>query len=184
MFKLCITGNLGFEFWEDVPEYEGIYQASTYGRIKNMNGKILKPSRHHSGYAIVSLSKNKKQRSINSHNIISALFLPKWKREYTQINHKDENKFNNRVENLEWCTPKYNSNYGTRNKRTAEARVNHPKISKRVLQFDLDGNCIGDYPSSAEVERRTGYFHTAINSCCIGKLKTAYGFKWQYADFQ
>ena len=91
------------------------------------------------------------------------------------MNHKDENKHNNCVQNLEWCTVKYNVNYGTRNERMAE------KKSKPVLQIDIKtGEIIKEFPSTMEVQRQLGINNSHISQCCKGKLKSAYCFKWQY----
>lgn len=181
MFKLCITSDLGFEYWQDIPEYEGLYQGSTYGRIKGVKrGKILKPFIDKGGYLYIILSKDNEPKICSVHRAVSKTFLPKWKPEYTQINHKDENPQNNRVENLEWCTSQYNINYGNRNSKVSKKMTNG-KLSKSVLQYNLQGTLIKNFPSIREVERETGYANTHISACCNGKSKTAYGYVWKYA---
>ena len=118
MFRLRITGNLGFEFWQDIPEYEGLYQASTYGRIRNK--KNISAVNYHInckwGYCQLHLWINGNSYSKRVHRLIAETFIPN-PNKYREINHIDENKLNNRVENLEWCTHKYNCAYGTRNQR-------------------------------------------------------------------
>ena len=179
MYRLVITADLGFEVWQDIPGFEGLYQASTYGRIKNKKcGNILKPVKHHSGYCLVSICGVTK----NIHRLIALTFLPKPQEGQTQINHKSEVKTENQVWNLEWCNAKYNTNYGTRNGRNSLSRINHPNISKRILQFDLKNNFIEKYLSLMDVERQLGFSHQNIYYCCCGKTKSAYGFIWQYAD--
>lgn len=188
-FKLCITGDLGFEVWQDIPGYEGKYQASTYGRVRSLDryvvrgkqtalfkGKIIKPCFDTQGYNHIEiLGKTQK-----IHRLAALTFLPRLNEEHVQINHKDENKSNNRIENLEWCTAKYNVNYGTRGKRAGNAQKNSPKRSKKVLQFDLDGNFIAEYPSIHEVSRVNGCLRAPIGRCCENKQKKAYGYKWRY----
>lgn len=199
MFRLVITGDLGFEVWQDIPGYEGLYQASTCGRIKSVertrnigiNNKqkqiiyerLLKYRNAH-GYSNVGLCKDSLQKQYRVHRLIAQTFLPTPKSELTQVNHKDENKFNNRVENLEWCTAKYNTNYGTGPVRRSKSQRNHPLKSKAVIQKDLDGNFIALYPSIIEAERITGYNNAHIAACCKHKKhhNTAYGYKWEYAE--
>lgn len=111
--------NLDGEIWKDAVGYEGLYEVSNLGRIKslidnhgNSREKIVKPIKNTHGYFTVNLSKDKKQRSVRLHRLIALTFIEN-PNNFPYINHKDENKTNNRVENLEWCTPKYNVNYGT-----------------------------------------------------------------------
>ena len=146
MYKLCITGDLGFEVWKDIPGYEGLYQASTYGRIRSLfrYRKILKICNRHRGYGTVTLCDGKKRISAAVHREVAKTFLPKFNLEYTQINHKDENPSNNRIENLEWCDSKYNINYGTGIQRSAEQKY------KPISQFSLNGNFLATYQSSKE----------------------------------
>lgn len=177
MFKLCITGDLGFEFWKDIPEYEGYYQASTYGRIRSIfrYKKILKVCNRHRGYGIVTLCVGKKRVSASVHREIAKTFLPKYKSECTQVNHKDENPSNNRVENIEWCDSKYNINYGTGIQRSAEQKY------KPIYQFDINGNFIASFQSAKGASKLLGISRGAICLCCKGKHKTAGGYVWKYA---
>ena len=116
------------EVWKDIPEYEGLYQASTLGRIrsvdrlilsrggffKHLKGVILIQTTAGRGYASVMLSKNGLTKRWNVHRLIALTFIPN-PNNYPEINHKDENKTNNIWTNLEWCDSKYNANYGHRN---------------------------------------------------------------------
>lgn len=182
MFKLVVKSDLGFELWQDIPGYEGLYEASTYGRIRNKkSGRILTPSVSEYGYCCTAFSVNGKRINVRVARIISQTFLPKPQEEQTQVNHKDENKLNNRVENLEWCDCKYNINYGTHKERMSRSQRNDPKKSKQILQYDLRGNLIATYPSAHEAKRINGYSDGNIRNCCRGLSKTAYGFIWKFA---
>ena len=99
-----------------------------------------------------------------------------------QVNHKNETKTDNKVENLEWCDSRYNDNYGTRNDKIGRSQLNHPNKSKTVSQYTKEGEFIAIYPSAQEAERQTGVDSRHISHCCIGKLKTAGGFIWRRAD--
>jgi len=100
------------------------------------------------------------------------------------INHKNEIKNDNRVENLEWCGHSYNINYGTRNKRSGESnskvQKNDPRKSKKVYQYTKDGILVKEWCSTMEIVRVLGFNQGHISYCCNGKLKQAYGFVWSY----
>ena len=98
-----------------------------------------------------------------------------------EVNHIDEDKTNNQIRNLNLMTRKENNNFGTRTERAAKAQMNDPNKSKRVQGFDKDGNLVYDFPSSKEAKRQMGFNNGNINSCCKGKLKSAYGYIWKYA---
>ena len=104
------------EVWKDVKDYEGLYQISDKGRVKSLwfgKEKILKPGRDTCGYLQVNLSKNGEKKTYQVHRLVAKSFLPN-PDNLSEVNHKDENKENNIVENLEFCDRKYNINYGTR----------------------------------------------------------------------
>lgn len=174
------------EIWRDIAGYEGLYQISNIGRVCSLNKgdsigtgnykrkcKILKNGTNTQGYEIVVLSKKGKRKTITVHRLVAEAFIPNPNR-FPCINHKDESRNNNTVENLEWCTHKYNSNYGTSQDRKVKA------IAKPIIQKDLHGNIIQMFPSSREVERVKGYKHQNIISCCKGIYESAYGYTWEY----
>lgn len=117
------------------------------------------------------------------HRFVASCFIPN-PQNLPEINHKNENKTDNRVENLEWCDGKYNSNYGTRNKRIAKAHKGHTTWNKgkKVYQYNKDGEFVKEWMSLHEIERVLGYNHGYISCCCNGKHKQAYDFVWKYAN--
>ena len=171
------------EIWCPIKGYEGIYEVSDQGRVKSIGyGKerTLKPGRNTQGYLQVKLCKNGEKKMYLVHRLVVQTFIPN-PDNLPQVNHKDENKENNSVQNLEWCDRKYNVNYGTRIKKISEKMTNG-KLSKPVLQFTKDGVFVREWKSTHDVERNLGYFHNNISYCCTGRYKSAYGFIWKYKD--
>lgn len=181
------------EIWKDIEGTEGKYKVSNKGRIKGENG-MLAQWVNKSGYMTTHLV-NRYGKSTLVHRLVAEAFIPN-PNDYPQINHRDECKTNNNVENLEWCDAKYNSNFGTRNERMGQKlkgrrpsentiKANVERCSRKVSKYTLDGEFIETYPSLAEAERQNeGVYHTNIIRCCngSGRLKSTGGFKWKYAD--
>ena len=110
------------ETWCDIPRYRGKYYVSDHGRIKNGNGLIMKPMVCTNGYLAACLWKNNKQEKILIHRLVAEMFIDNWE-DCSDVNHIYEDKTNNCVENLEWCTHLYNMNYGGVRKRISEANM-------------------------------------------------------------
>ena len=181
------------ELWRDLT-YKGrktSYKVNTKGVVKNFRtGKIVKQFDGGNGYLHVSLAVGTKGFSKNVHRMVAELFpdLVHWTEdakgkpfEELDVNYKDENKYNNCVDNLEWCTRKYNINYGSCLEKRSKSRINKGN-GKSILQYTLDMVFVAEYPSAAEAERQTGIFNTAILQCCKGRYKQAGGYIWKYKD--
>ena len=186
------------EEWKDIKGFEGKYQASSLGRIRSLNyrgntGKvhILKPQNCSNGYLRVDLyDKNYKCIHRTVHSLVADAFLPN-PLNLPCVNHKDENKHNCTLSNLERCTHKYNSNYGTSILRTKEKLRQKKglnvkaleKTRKKVNQYTINGIYLKTYKSIADAARELNLINGCnISYCCKGKRKTAYGYVWRYAD--
>ena len=163
------------EIWKDVKDYEGHYQVSDKGRVKSVKfGKeIFLKQGSCRGYLRVGLSKNGEIKRYTVHRLVAQAFIPN-PNNLPEVNHKDEIKTNNNIENLEWCDHKYNINFGNRTQRSAE------KQSKPVLQYTKDGKFVNELKSVMDVQRNLGYDQGHISACCLGKRKSANGFVWKY----
>lgn len=173
------------ENWKSIVGYEGLYEVSNTGLVRSLNynhtgmAKLLKP-RNNRGYLVVVLCKDGIHKHMFVHRLVAEAFIPNPNKLET-INHKDEDKTNNAAGNLEWLSWMDNSNYGTRNKRIAEANVNNLKLSKQVQMFDKSGNVVKQFPSTQEAARQTGIAQSSIVTCCKGRIKSAGGYVWRYA---
>lgn len=99
------------EEWRTIIGYEGLYEVSNTGQVRNYRGKLLRPGLNHNGYLKCVLCKKGKTKTIYIHRLVAQAFIPN-PQDLPQVNHKDEDKTNNSVDNLEWCNSKYNVNYG------------------------------------------------------------------------
>lgn len=169
------------EIWKPIIGYEGLYEVSNYGNIKSLNWrnrnieKCLYLKKHNKGYFQVELVKNKKRKMVLVHRLVAEAFLENPLNK-PQINHKDYNRSNNSVENLEWCTINENMTH------SAIRRKSKPtKRKEKIIQLDLQGNIVKIWNSCVSIKTDKNYHQTSIFECCEGKRKTAYGFIWQYA---
>lgn len=174
------------EIWKDIEGYEGLYQVSNFGRVKSLGRfkknnqikeKILKPRINSSGYKQVSLY-NKFQKTYSVHRLVAKAFIPN-PDNLPQVNHKDENKLNNHVNNLEWCNSKYNNNYGTHNKRVGRHfKGGKNPAAKKIIC--LTTNEVFDYIRKAS--KKYHIDESSISKVCKGKMKHIKGYVFMYYE--
>jgi hypothetical protein len=184
------------EIWKNIKGYEGFYQVSNLGRVKSLDryitysngnviftkGKIINGFKKDNGYWSIDLYKNGTKKKFHKHRLVAMEFIPNPENK-PEVNHKDENRSNNCVDNLNWCTSKENKHYGSLPERRKEiAKITAAKLSKPVDQYSLDGKYITTFKSSSEVERTLGIPATSIiRNCKCVKTKTCAGYIWKYS---
>lgn len=162
------------EIWKDIKGYEGKYQISNLGNVKTLKrNKILKPNK--SGeYDYVILYMNGKGKIKKIHRLVAENYIEN-PNGLECVNHKDENKRNNVVNNLEWCTKQYNCNYGKRNEKMSKSNSKY-----KIVQKNKIGVILKIWKNIWELEHNTSYNKSVIRQCCKNRCKTAYGYKWEY----
>lgn len=179
------------EIWRDIKGFEGRYQVSNMGRVKSLARyvtirnkvggltdrpvpeRIICTNKTKRGYLIVTLCKDAKMYFYSLHRLVALHFCDGYKPGLI-VNHKDENPLNNRADNLEWCTYKYNSNYGTAVERSTK------KQWKAIAQYDKDGNLIATYKNGKEAFEKTGFPRPCISDWCRGAHPCRAGFIWKF----
>lgn len=175
------------EIWKAINEYEGLYEVSNYGRIRSVdrvvngrhgviNGKILSFSDNGIGYKTVCLCKENNKKTKYIHRLVAEAFIPN-PQKLTEINHKNEKRNDNNVENLEWCTKKYNQNY-----KNCPLKRKFALISirgKGVCSYDENGNKVKEYLCISDVQN-DGFSRRNVCLCCNGKRRTCGGFFWAF----
>ena len=186
----CLPG----EEWKAIPGYD-YYEASTFGRIRSLDrykvarpdhktarlfrGRVLQPQITETGYYAVLVRREGEKRQFRKvHRLVIETFIPNTDN-LPCINHKDENRYNNRIENLEWCSHQYNVTYGTARKRAAvNTRKFYEQNGRRVVQYDLNGKFIKEYPCIAIAIEQTGISN--IGNCCAKRYDSAGGYVFRY----
>ena len=178
------------EIWRPVRDFEGLYEVSNLGRVRSVDrwskykgsdtiqayrkGRLLRQFKTKCGYYLVSLSRDGGTRHYSVHRLVAEAFIPN-PDNLPEVNHKDENKFNNCADNLEWCTNIYNIHYGTRIYRSLTKQHFKP-----VEQLTLDGRHIEYYQGVSDASRHVGANRCNISRACKGRYKTSYGYRWRY----
>ena len=151
------------------------YEVSDSGLVRRIGStKCLKPSVNKDGYLGVVLSKNGKQKGISVHRLVALMFIPNPENK-PEVNHKNENRNDNRAENLEWMTHKNNINYGTRTEKASKSRY------KKVMAISLTETKVMVFQSESQAEK-LGFGQSCISKCCNGKQKSHKGYKWRYIN--
>jgi hypothetical protein len=188
------------EEWRPVKGYEGLYEVSNMGRVRSVDheveivqskrnykihrkGQLLKPQARQHGYLCVQLHgrgghSTRNFKSLSVHRLVAESFVSN-PYDYKEVNHKDEDKTNNRADNLEWCTRQYNTNYGSCQIRRVRKGADNPR-SKPVNQYTRDGQFVRKFDSINEV-RRFGFSIGNVWKCLKGQYSHAYGFVWRFA---
>lgn len=181
------------EIWKPINGYEGYYEISNLGNVKSVkrfyrlkeNGKEIEVKEKcinpfiSSGYSRVSLTKNGKSKKYSVHRIVAEAFIPN-PNNLPLVNHKDETRNNNCVNNLEWCTHSYNINYGTTIERISKSVI-QSKATRKVNVYK-DNLFIGCFGSVREAITKLNISGSNIYKCLIGKQNTACGYSWRYCD--
>lgn len=178
------------EIWKDIKGFEGVYMVSNLGRVKglarissdnrDLPDRYLTGSKYSNGYCMVKLSLNGKRVRKSIHRLVAEAFIPN-PDGLPMINHKDEDKTNNKADNLEWCDARYNSTYGTCRMRGKETFIKNN--SNTVYQFALDGSFIAEYNTITTAARATGAQESEICACCnrYEHSISSGGYIWRFA---
>lgn len=175
--------------WKRIDKIEGLedfkgYEVNNLGEVRSLyyneqfRTKLLTPLNAKGGYLVINLNHKGKKKQVKIHRLVALTFIPNDDNNKIQVNHIDEDKTNNKVENLEWMTPKENSNHGTRNKRVSKNKKNDKSLSKGVYCLELDRT----FSSLREAERQLKVTQVHIGRCCNRKIKTAYGYHWFFIE--
>jgi hypothetical protein len=181
------------EVWRPVKDYEGLYEVSNFGRVRscgrmilksngvvqNRKSKIRKQVPTRTGYLQVNLSKNNIQKMVTFHKLVAQAFLPNPKG-YSEINHKNEDKSDNRARNLEWCSRVYNNSYGTIISRIV-AKNKNGALSKPIFQVTFSGKIVNFWPLAKEAGRY-GFDFSKVAMCARGERSQHKGFQWMYCS--
>jgi len=152
------------------------YSVSDNGQVRNDITNYILSQRVQQGYHHVTISINKKAKSYRVHRLVAKAFIPNPDNK-PYVNHKDCNKGNNNVDNLEWVTPEENSQ-----KAVEEGRWSNSSRLRAVVQYSLAGDKIRTFESATEAARQLGLQQSKITDCCKGNRRRTGNYQWRYAD--
>ena len=188
------------EVWKDVDGFQGVLQVSNLGRVRTLDhyvrhqreqykkfvkGKIRKLMIGNSGYYYIMLTYNAKNYHLQVHRMVAKAFIPN---EFNkpQVNHKNHNKLDNRVENLEWCTPSENMIHAYKNNLIPLNKIGHSGKSnpsaRAVDAYTKDGEFIGHFDTMKDASKELGVAMSGVCNCCTGYSKTCHGMIFRYSD--
>ena len=190
--------NLLNEIWKDIKNYEDLYQVSNYGRVKRLGvyrtsaryykkgryypTKIMTSSIGKHCYCYVQLfDYSGSFKTIRIHRLVAEAFIPNPKNK-PQVNHKDGNKENNKIDNLEWCTNGENGKHAWDNNLRTKNFGKDNYISRKVLQYTSDKKLIKEWDCIKDISRSLGYNYGYIIACCQRKYKLGHNFIWRYKE--
>ena len=151
------------------------YEVSDSGLIRNsLNGRLLKPFKNNGGYLQVMLCKNGCKKNFLVHRLVAIMFCDGYF-EGAEVNHINENRYDNRADNLEWMTHNNNINYGSRTEKASKSK------QKKVMAISLTETKVIVFQSMTQAEK-IGFQQTSISKCCNGKLKSHKGYTWKIID--
>ena len=197
LYGVTAVESLPNEVWKPISGYEGLYEVSNLGRVKSLertmqnHGKrqlvperILRPGRAGNGYYTVALNRDSVSVSHCIHVLVATAFVEGRTDEKCVVNHKDETRDNNIASNLEWCTPAYNTSYGTARQRGMETIRKNKSWNKppKAVELIKGGNVVASYYSINEAARETGYNACTICGQCKGNKSKRPGYQWRYAE--
>lgn len=168
------------EIWKDIKGYEGLYQVSNLGNVRSFHKgswNLLSNVINKRGYKQYLLHKDGKRKNMRGNRLVAEAFIPN-PNNYPIVNHKDENPSNDCVNNLEWCSAKYNINYGSAINRRSKNNIKNRKIH----MFEVDGTFIKEFYNISEASKFIGGTHTCILRCCKGNVYCYKGYIWRYAE--
>lgn len=163
------------EVWRDIQGFEK-YQISNCGRVRSFiqnRNHVISFATTPKGYLYVRLFKDNKRYNKRVHRLVAEAFVENSKN-LESINHINEVKTDNHVDNLEWCTVAYNNNYGNRNRKAGLAN------SKPVVMMDLNGNVVKRFESARDAEKQNYGTFQGISNCCRSTIPTHKGYKWSF----
>jgi hypothetical protein len=184
------------EIWKQIKDFEELYEVSNLGRVRSLGstfkggygqvirkpGKELAKIKASNGYPKAHLWHNQKAKLLSIHRLVAETFIPN-PDNLPHVNHKDGNKENNHVENLEWCTPAENNRHAIDNNLIKNAKGRDMSAAfKRIVMKDLLGSTIKTFESLKHASKETGIAASNISMCAKGRLKRAGNYVWEYEE--